>query len=57
MGICLHVYMCTMCMPGAFKGQKRISDALDLQAILSCPKWVLGMELQCSARAASILNC
>lgn len=28
----LHVYLCTMYMPGAHRGQKRASDALELNA-------------------------
>lgn len=41
-----------------YGGWKRASDILqfELQVILRCPKWVLGIELQCSPRAASPLN-
>ena len=28
---CLHVYLCTVYMPGAFRGQKRASDPLELE--------------------------
>jgi hypothetical protein len=28
---CLHVYLCTSCMPGTFGVQKRASDPLELE--------------------------
>ena len=33
---CLHVCLCTMCMPGAYEGQKRASDALELELQTAC---------------------
>lgn len=43
---------------GAYKGQKGVLDPMkwDLQAVLSCPAWVLGIELMFSRRAVSVLN-
>lgn len=42
----------------AYQGQKRVLDPLELelQAVMSCPVWVLGTELGSLARAASNLS-
>lgn len=45
---CLDVYMCTVCMPGAHKGQKCVSDTLETE------KWM--QTILCSARVANTLN-
>lgn len=29
--VCMHVQMCTLCMPGACGGQKRLLDPLQLE--------------------------
>lgn len=36
MGVCLNVYLCAMCMPGIFGGQKKalVPQALELYMIL-----------------------
>jgi hypothetical protein len=31
MYVCIYVCMCTMCMPGAHTGQKRVSDGMELE--------------------------
>lgn len=52
--------VCTLGMfSGRRGGQEEASDPLelDLHVILSHPPWVLGTELDASARAASVLNC
>lgn len=48
----MDVYVCT----GAHKGQKRLSDPLELQLekVVHCLMWVLGNKT--SLRAASALN-
>lgn len=28
---CLHVCLCTMCVPGAYRGQKKVLDSLELE--------------------------
>lgn len=35
---CLHVYLCNVCVPCAYRSQKRMSDLLELelQAFVSC---------------------
>lgn len=43
---CVHAYMCTMYMPCAHKGQKWALNPLDLQAVVNCLDWMLGMELR-----------
>lgn len=37
MSVCLHVYLCTVCMPDTSGGQKRVSDpqGLESQIVLS----------------------
>lgn len=55
--IFMYVCVCVnMCM-GAKGVQKRVMDPLELevQALMSCPTWVLGIELWFSVRAASTL--
>lgn len=32
------------------------SPELELQAVVSCPMWLLGREFESSGRAASVLN-
>lgn len=29
MSVCLHLYLCNMCLPGAYGGQKRTANPLD----------------------------
>ena len=38
MTVCLHVYLCAVCLPGACRDQKRVSDTLeeDVQVVVSC---------------------
>lgn len=56
-GFYLYVCLCTICMPSAHKGQKRLSNPLELEyQIAVTPMWVLGMETRSSRRAAGILN-
>ena len=31
-GVCLYVSLCTMCMPGALRHQKRVLDPLELES-------------------------
>lgn len=38
------------------EGQKRVSDPLELQAFVSCPIWVLIIELGSSTRAVVLLD-
>ena len=45
--------LCTIYMPGALGGQKRVLELLMVVNKL----WVLGIESVSSARAASSLNC
>lgn len=52
----LIMYIC-MSVLSTTKGQKRVSDSLELQAIVSCPIWRLGTELGPSTRAVCELNC
>lgn len=40
LNVCLHECMCTTCMSGTCRGQKKASE---LQTFVSCP-WVLGTE-------------
>lgn len=51
----LFVHVCT----GACRGQKLAQNSLELglPEIVSCPMWVLEIELLSSARLASFLNC
>lgn len=44
----LHVYICTMCMPGAQRGQKRAPDPLTLE-LDSCEQPCGGWELNCGS--------
>lgn len=54
-GCCLQICLCTTREPGAYGDQRRASDPLGLewQEFVSCPVWVLGPELQSSARIAN----
>ena len=38
MTVCLYVSLCTMCMPGAHRGQKRVPNQLklELQMAVNC---------------------
>ena len=47
---CLHVCLCTTCMPGAHRGQKNVMDPLGPEL------WVLRIEARSSGRATSILD-
>lgn len=52
---CLHVYLWTMCMSGAFVSQKRRSDHLKLELqIINCEPtvWMLGIKTALLERAA-----
>lgn len=59
MSVCLHIYLCTSCMPSAFRGQKRLLDLLQLESpvVVSLQMCVLGTELESSARVACALHC
>lgn len=48
--------LCTMCMPGALRGQMRASDNLGTE-VARITTWVLGMEHRSPARVTSVLNC
>lgn len=52
---CLHVYYM---QPGSWEGQKRSLSSLDLelQTVVSCLVWVLGIELGSSERAVFFLT-
>jgi hypothetical protein len=41
MYIFVHVYLCTMCMPGAREGQKMVLNSLglELNMAVSCEAW------------------
>ena len=55
---CLHVCLCPTCMPGACGGQRRASDAPELEfRQLWAARWALRTESRFSGRAASALNC
>lgn len=43
---CLHNFMCTPCIVGAHRSQKRVPNPLELalQELVSCLMWVLGTE-------------
>lgn len=48
MNICMHVYMCTICIPLCMLRQEEgVGDMV----------WVLGTEPSSSERAADALNC
>jgi hypothetical protein len=49
--VCMYVHVCV----GGRVGQKKVPDPLELelQAVVSCPTWVLETELGSSAREAS----
>lgn len=53
---CLHICLCTMCMPGACRGQKEVSDSveLELQPVISL--WVLVKEPWFSERTFSAIK-
>lgn len=54
---CLHAYMCAMRISGVFRGQKRLSDFLELELQMAMgDRWVLGTELVSFARAINALN-
>lgn len=54
MHMCVCAHTCTHMHAGACRGQKRTLKILAmLQAVVSSQMWVLGFELQSSARAAS----
>lgn len=38
MNVCLHMYLCSVCIPGAHRNQKTASDSLgpELQMVMSC---------------------
>jgi len=52
----LSVHMCTLCEPGAFRGQKRAPDPPELELQLWATMWVLRTENMSSAKEASALN-
>lgn len=53
----LHVYMHTMCMPGACTGQKRVLGPLEVESWrLGVIKWVLEKKTCVSERAVSAIN-
>ena len=42
---CLHASLYTKCMPGACRGQKRGTDALELELqIVGATMWLLGLK-------------
>ena len=43
MSICLHEYLCTMCIPGV--ETKELDLQGQVQVVVSCQIWVLGTEL------------
>lgn len=49
---CMNVYHACTDIP---EGQTKALDPLELQAVVSHLRWVLGTEPQCSGRAASDL--
>ena len=54
---CLHVHLCTMCVPDSYGDQKRASDLLELELdILSDAIWMLGTEPGPSRGSKSALN-
>lgn len=53
--LCVHVSVLCACTGGCLQ-QSEDSLGLKLQAVLSSPAWVLGMNLKSSATAAGILN-
>lgn len=47
---CLHVCVCTMCMPDALRGQRRVSSPLGLEIpTVVAAMWVLGMKPRSSS--------
>lgn len=60
----IHIINCA-CVCGyvnitpVLRVQKDMSDAsaLGLQAVVSCPMWLLGTQLRSSVRAVSAFNC
>lgn len=52
--VCMFAHTCV----GVSGGRRRASDSLELkvEAVVSCPKWLLGTELQVSERAANARN-
>lgn len=54
----MHLCECVHMSTGAFGGQERVSDALELEleTVVSCYAWVLGPELRSCGRTASALN-
>jgi hypothetical protein len=55
---CLHICLCTVCVPGAHGSQRRVSDPLELelQFVVSCHV-VLGIKPRSSEKVVSSLNC
>ena len=49
------VFECMHMCEGVHRSQKRVLDLLELelQAVVSCPTWILGTELRSSVRAAN----
>lgn len=46
----MHIYMCTMCMPGAY-GSQKVPDLLELELQVGAKhpiEWVLGVQLRFS---------
>lgn len=37
-GFCAHVCLCNMCMPSTRRGQKKVSDSLELELADSCER-------------------
>lgn len=60
-GFCLaFIYVCMFAHTGVgvCGGRRRALDSLELkiETVVSCPKWLLGTELQVSGRAANAGN-
>lgn len=52
----LHICMCTLYMPSAHTGQKKVHNSLEPELQRSCATtWMLGTELASSGRATSAL--
>lgn len=54
----LHVYLCTTCVPGTYRGQKRAVDLLEWNGsyCLLATVWALGMKSRLSERASVLLT-
>lgn len=60
-GFCpAFIYVCMFAhtFVGVCGGRRRASDSLELkiETVMSCPKWLLGTDLQVSARAANAVT-